>query len=61
MAATADLLDKLTTNWRAEMRENIISFAAVIAKDCSPRQSHSINKGWIIGLDAADFSTTKQL
>jgi putative transposase len=27
----------------------------------SHRQSHSINKGWIIGLDPPDFSTTGQL
>ena len=37
------------------------SFAAVITNHSSHRQSHSINKGWIIGLDSSDFSTTGQL
>src|SRR5271165_3558437 len=31
------------------------SFAAVITNHSSHRQSHSINKGWIIGLDSSDF------
>jgi hypothetical protein len=36
------------------------SSAAVIGNHSSHRQSHSINKGWIIGLDSPDFSTTAQ-
>jgi hypothetical protein len=36
------------------------SSAAVIANRSSHRQSHSINKGWIIGLDSPDFLTTAQ-
>src|SRR5271166_3254284 len=31
------------------------SFAAVITNHSSHRQGHSINKGWIIGLDSSDF------
>jgi putative transposase len=31
------------------------SSAAVIANHNSHRQSHSMNKGWIIGLDSPDF------
>ena len=34
---------------------------AVIANHGSHRQSHSIKKGWIIGLDSPDFPITAQL
>jgi hypothetical protein len=35
--------------------------STIVARHEVHRQSNSTNKGWIIGLDSPDFSTTAQL
>jgi hypothetical protein len=50
-----------STKERSPMLNPELTSATVIANHSSHRQSHSMNKGWIIGLDSPDFSTTAQL